>query len=506
MSDNLKADVLQLQFNNMFGGTVDPTAGAGQAAPEGSLYLRFVSGVGEVWQKVGTLDTEWEMLTTGPHNTLTGAYNEGGPGIGRQIDKDAGAVAIVDTDATLTNNTLELSEDNVARSGDMISAAREALATGRTALFQHNGVQTGPSVDQVGCELATNNTAASGNRTSPMQVFKCLSDGDVVSDMPHTMNVLLIPFKNTELPADSASRLGFWSNINGAGFNENVRIHSDVGQQPALTVRNGGAGQPVFGFFVDDNVSGTTPGLTTGLYSGGAGIWAWHAGGAERWRMSTTVPLRISQPGGIIEFDSGDAGGNDPNVRAGTADPSAGGGVAAPEGSIYLRFVTGVGEIWLKTAAAATAWTQIPTSAPAAAKGWASVMGANAAAVSGTSLYELANGAGGQVTQWVMPQSGSARYLAMSTVSGGARTAGEVGSWVQKSTDGGATWSDWWGLAAAMPVTLDAVNTRVDTASSPSGTLTFAAGDKIRLFFEEDGSWAQSGGAGIECTLVCELD
>jgi hypothetical protein len=41
----------------------------------------------------------------------------------------------------------------------------------------------------------------------------------------------------------------------------------------------------------------------------------------------------------------------------GNADPSAGGGVAAPIGTLYLR--TGTGQIWQKTGAADTAWTKL---------------------------------------------------------------------------------------------------------------------------------------------------
>ena len=46
---------------------------------------------------------------------------------------------------------------------------------------------------------------------------------------------------------------------------------------------------------------------------------------------------------------------NQCEIRSGAADPSAGGGVAAPLGSIYLR-EGATGELWVKTGAAATAW------------------------------------------------------------------------------------------------------------------------------------------------------
>lgn len=47
------------------------------------------------------------------------------------------------------------------------------------------------------------------------------------------------------------------------------------------------------------------------------------------------------------------------NLLAGTVDPSAGAGIAANILSIYLRDNAGVGELWFKTGAADTAWTQV---------------------------------------------------------------------------------------------------------------------------------------------------
>lgn len=46
-------------------------------------------------------------------------------------------------------------------------------------------------------------------------------------------------------------------------------------------------------------------------------------------------------------------------ITSGTADPSAGAGIAATPGALYLRNNAGSGEVWLKTAAGDTAWTQV---------------------------------------------------------------------------------------------------------------------------------------------------
>ncbi len=52
-------------------------------------------------------------------------------------------------------------------------------------------------------------------------------------------------------------------------------------------------------------------------------------------------------------------GAGDPKYIAGTVDPSAAAGIAAPEGSIYSRFGAGAGQFWLKTGAVDTAWEQM---------------------------------------------------------------------------------------------------------------------------------------------------
>lgn len=69
--------------------------------------------------------------------------------------------------------------------------------------------------------------------------------------------------------------------------------------------------------------------------------------------------MSIARRGGVdsVILISGSSG-NDPGVYAGTADPSAGGGVTAKEGSIYLRYGAAAGQIWYKTGVADTAWTQ----------------------------------------------------------------------------------------------------------------------------------------------------
>ena len=46
-------------------------------------------------------------------------------------------------------------------------------------------------------------------------------------------------------------------------------------------------------------------------------------------------------------------------IQSGAVDPSAGGGVAAPAGSLYLQFVSDTGVLWVKRLDADTGWVPI---------------------------------------------------------------------------------------------------------------------------------------------------
>ena len=63
MADNLATDTLQLAVAHVKSGTVDPSAGAGVAAPVGSIYLRD-GAAGELWQKTAAPDTGWVLSGT----------------------------------------------------------------------------------------------------------------------------------------------------------------------------------------------------------------------------------------------------------------------------------------------------------------------------------------------------------------------------------------------------------------------------------------------------------
>ena len=76
--------------------------------------------------------------------------------------------------------------------------------------------------------------------------------------------------------------------------------------------------------------------------------------GVVRLRVSNSI-FSVHSTGVYIGNDT-----TSPGVLKGTADPSSP-GVAAAEGSIYMRTTGGAGQLWLKTGAANTAWTRLAT-------------------------------------------------------------------------------------------------------------------------------------------------
>jgi hypothetical protein len=68
--------------------------------------------------------------------------------------------------------------------------------------------------------------------------------------------------------------------------------------------------------------------------------------------------MSIGRRGGANNYIVISGGAGNPEILAGTVDPSAAAGVAAEEGSIYMRYGAAAGQIWYKTGAADTAWTQ----------------------------------------------------------------------------------------------------------------------------------------------------
>jgi hypothetical protein len=121
------------------GGAGDPTIIAGTADPsnvgveadEGSLFLRYAGGAGELYSKIGATDTDWTQVAVGAAATsLDEAYDGAGAGAGRTITADAGAVVM--TSAAADNlNVLEIVKNPAGvQSGNGVNVSMGAMAFG----------------------------------------------------------------------------------------------------------------------------------------------------------------------------------------------------------------------------------------------------------------------------------------------------------------------------------------------------------------------------------------
>lgn len=82
-------------------------------------------------------------------------------------------------------------------------------------------------------------------------------------------------------------------------------------------------------------------------------------------------------------------------------------------------------------------------------------------------------------------------------------TAGQVGFFVDKSTDGGDTWSALWGSSGSPILLLDTTDPETNTATQAKDTSTFVASDLLRIRATSDGSFAQ-GGTRILAAITIE--
>ncbi|MBT8452964.1 MAG: hypothetical protein KJO40_13430 [Deltaproteobacteria bacterium] len=79
--------------------------------------------------------------------------------------------------------------------------------------------------------------------------------------------------------------------------------------------------------------------------------------------------MSSARRGGVDNIILISGGAGNPQVLAGTVDPTLAGGIPAPEGSLYLRYVASGGEQWTKFGVADTSWQLTQVSAVAATWG-----------------------------------------------------------------------------------------------------------------------------------------
>jgi len=277
-------------------GTVDPSAGGGIPAEEGSLYMRYVGAAGTAWIKTGIADTAWTLISTSTFagNTLDQAYDQGGAGAGRSITADSGAVTIANNENDVTAALEIYRAPTVGGAGDAFYVATGANSTGIAVRIDTGGTGRSLYVGALGIGAVSNETGAA----------------DLI---------------NTAISGVGAPEFSPMLILTGHGH-DGVDDHE---YQYALQT------QPI------------DAGATSQLHF----LYA-HDGGAFS-------SLAWFDQDGQLVFD---AGANSPGIQSGTVDPSAGGGVPAEEGSLYMRYVGAAGTAWIKTGIADTAWTLISTS------------------------------------------------------------------------------------------------------------------------------------------------
>ncbi len=118
-----------------------------------------------------------------------------------------------------------------------------------------------------------------------------------------------------------------------------------------------------------------------------------------------------SADGDVLELN----GGATPvSFMVGTTDPSGGAGIAADQGSVFHRLNAAVGELWLKTGAANTAWNQVATGDVTETLQEAYDNSASPATITmatNKNLVFKTNETGGSEADFILEQSGGADYL-----------------------------------------------------------------------------------------------
>ena len=350
--------------------------------------------------------------------------------------------------------------------------------------------------------LSANSTAAAAaaQQRSPMHVLE--GQGWKTNATAASQEVQfgwqVIPVQGAANPTGA---LHWFSNINDAGFTERMYLDSTG----SLYIGSGSTTIPAIGFTGDPdtgisnpvanqisvvlggseahkmnstsviaaNGAAATPAFCfadntdLGMFRNSANAIGWAAAGSSRMTMNTT---RLAPA-----FDGGFNLGTN-TVRWGhlyvddltmTNEPTFESDIDAPGG--FRREFSGHGVLAIST----TQTLQVDGGSSTDALGW-----------------------------WTATRAGS--LVEVSVHVSADRTAGTVQVFIQKSTDGGDSWSDVWGTSGTGAVTIDGTNTEFHTATQAKDTDTFVAGDMLRIRATTDGSWAPASATiiakiAVEC-------
>jgi hypothetical protein len=221
-------------------GTADPTAGF--VGPEGSIYLRYGAGVGRAYVKSGPLSTDWGQITAGgASGTLDDSYDFGGPGAGRVIAADSGALRLDagtnDTQAALQINRLP---------GAAVAAVGIDLVLSASVNASGAGLQVTDPGAGTSIKVAKSNSGSAFQATLSNAGAKALEV--IVSAAPTSVSPVSIVANTTGTTADllsvskipgaatagNALSVSMGANTSGSGI-----YVSNAGTGPAIEVAAG---------------------------------------------------------------------------------------------------------------------------------------------------------------------------------------------------------------------------------------------------------------------------
>lgn len=162
------------ELANIYVDKIDPSAGAGVAAPEGSIFLRTAAGSGQLWYKSGAADTAWSQVGTSGTPSLQAVYNASSPpsiSIGStalDFYNSTNTVNILNMERTFAGAgnalTIDMGPGGQAVTGKGISVSMGSASTGNGLSITSASGATGTSMTV--SQASTSGIAAAASLTN----------------------------------------------------------------------------------------------------------------------------------------------------------------------------------------------------------------------------------------------------------------------------------------------------------------------------------------------------
>lgn len=220
-------------------GTDNPTLGL--AGTEGSIYLRYGVGAGQVYVKTGAGNLEWGLIPIGGTGSLDQSYDFGGAGGGRTITADAGAIQINaltgDAQAALYVDRSPVSAAAAIGIDLIVGASSNASAAGLRVQDAGLGSSVRVTKSNTGSALFVDLTSASA-KALEITVTSALTGGSPVSIVANTTGTTSDLLSISKVPggatAGNAISVSMGANATGSAI-----YVSAMGSGPALEVAAG---------------------------------------------------------------------------------------------------------------------------------------------------------------------------------------------------------------------------------------------------------------------------